>query len=67
MIEDTGKTASSCGTAKTKIMPTDVCQFFCDCTGWRALLRPKLGGCCVFCSYSSVPCPPIQSKRCCGE
>jgi hypothetical protein len=53
-------TCSSCGTAKPEIMPTDVCLFFYDCTGCGALLRPKLGNCCVFCSYGSVPCPPIQ-------
>ncbi|MFZ0027756.1 MAG: GDCCVxC domain-containing (seleno)protein, partial [Pseudolabrys sp.] len=23
---------------------------------------PKDGDCCVFCSYGSVPCPPIQEK-----
>jgi hypothetical protein len=26
-------------------------------------LRPKAGDCCVFCSYGSVPCPPIQAER----
>jgi len=60
-------TCPSCGTAKTEIMPTDVCQFFYDCAGCGALLRPKPGDCCVFCSFGSVPCPPIQSKRSCGE
>lgn len=24
------------------------------------MLRPKAGDCCVFCSYGSVKCPPIQ-------
>ncbi|HEY7997903.1 MAG TPA: GDCCVxC domain-containing (seleno)protein, partial [Pseudolabrys sp.] len=24
-------------------------------------LKPKPGDCCVFCSYGSVPCPPMQS------
>jgi hypothetical protein len=56
-------TCGSCGKAKTEIMPTDACQFFYDCTGCSALLRPKLGDCCVFCSYGSIPCPPIQLKR----
>jgi hypothetical protein len=27
------------------------------------MLRPKPGDCCVFCSYGSVPCPPIQAER----
>ena len=26
-------------------------------------LKPKSDGCCVFCSYGSVPCPPIQQDR----
>jgi hypothetical protein len=39
------------------------CQFFYECTGCGARLRPKEGDCCVFCSYGSVPCPPIQAER----
>jgi hypothetical protein len=47
-------------------MPTDACQFFYDCKGCGVLLRPKPGHCCVFCSYGTVPCPPIQAGGCCG-
>src|SRR5271166_378167 len=57
----------NCGTSKTETMPTDACQFFYDCTGCGTLLRPKPGDCCVFCSFGSVPCAPIQKaggKRC---
>jgi hypothetical protein len=54
--------------------PTDACQFFYVCTGCGTKLKPKSGDCCVFCSYGSVPCPPIQQHRaggagaasCCG-
>ena len=28
-----------------------------------APLKPKAGDCCVFCSYGSVPCPPLQAAR----
>jgi hypothetical protein len=28
-----------------------------------AQLRPKPGDCCVFCSFGSVKCPPIQEQR----
>ena len=31
--------------------------------GCGARLKPKPGDCCVFCSYGSVPCPPIQAER----
>jgi len=41
-------------------MPTDACQWFYDCRGCGALLRPKTGHCCVYCSYGTVPCPPVQ-------
>lgn len=41
-------------------MPTDACQFFYDCKGCSAVLRPEPGDCCVFCSYGTTPCPPIQ-------
>jgi len=47
-------------------MPTDACQFFYDCKGCGERLKPLAGDCCVFCSYGSVPCPPVQSHmRCC--
>ena len=41
----------------------ETCQFFYDCQGCGELLRPSPGDCCVFCSYGSVPCPPIQEAR----
>jgi hypothetical protein len=50
-------------------MPTDACVFFHACSGCGTLLRPKAGDCCVFCSYGSVPCPPLQmvpaTRGCC--
>jgi hypothetical protein len=60
-------TCPSCGIAKAEIMQTDACPFFYDCTGCGTLLRPKPGDCCVFCSYGSVPCPPVQQQRSCRE
>jgi hypothetical protein len=41
-------------------MPADACQYFYDCKGCGARLKPLPGDCCVFCSYGSVPCPPVQ-------
>ena len=43
-------------------MPTDACLFFYDCESCGAQLKPEPGDCCVFCSYGSVPCPPIQAS-----
>jgi hypothetical protein len=66
-------TCPKCGHRSTETMPTDACQYFYDCAGCGALLKPAAGDCCVFCSYGSVPCPPVQEARrtggpgaCCG-
>lgn len=56
-------TCPHCGHAQREVMPTDACQFFYECPSCRTLLKPKPGDCCVFCSYGSTPCPPIQLQR----
>ena len=59
-------TCPSCGFAKQEVMPTDSCIYFYECEACHVLLQPQKGHCCVFCSYGSVPCPPIQQQeRCC--
>lgn len=61
-------TCPKCSAAKVETMPTDACQFFYECTACKTMLKPMPGHCCVFCSYGSVPCPPIQegeSDDCC--
>ena len=55
-----------CQHSTTETMPTDACQFFYDCKVCGQWLKPKPGDCCVFCSYGSVPCPPVQQNgECC--
>jgi hypothetical protein len=58
-------TCPCCGFAKAEAMPTDACQFYYECESCKVLLRPKPGDCCVFCSYGSVKCPPIQQSSSC--
>lgn len=60
-------TCPDCGHQATETMPTDACQFFYDCKGCAAVLKPLAGDCCVFCSYGTVPCPPIQEARASGS
>ncbi len=55
-------TCPRCGFSVREKMPTDACQFFYDCRGCGAVLRPEQGDCCIFCSYGTVPCPPIQAS-----
>lgn len=56
-------TCPRCGFSRRETMPLDACQFYYQCANCGALLRPKAGDCCVFCSYGSVPCPSIQQQR----
>ncbi|MEP6779083.1 MAG: GDCCVxC domain-containing (seleno)protein [Gemmatimonadaceae bacterium] len=60
-------TCPACGFVERLSMPTDACVFFHECTRCNTRLRPLQGDCCVFCSYGSMPCPPIQAGRtdCC--
>ena len=56
-----------CGHRETETMPMDACQWYYDCKACGALLKPKKGDCCVFCSYGTVVCPPVQQgDRSCG-
>mgnify|MGYP003982769971 CR=1 FL=1 len=56
----------SCGYKIIEEMPTNACQFFYECVNCKTVLKPKEGDCCVYCSYGTVPCPPIQeNKPCC--
>lgn len=60
-------TCPQCGFSKSETMPTDACQWFYECEGCGVLLKPLKGDCCVYCSYGSVPCPPIQEGvTCCN-
>lgn len=55
-----------CSHSKEETMPTDACQFFYECENCKQTLKPNQGDCCVYCSYGTVPCPPIQQdKKCC--
>ena len=63
MILESVLTCPHCAKAKSETMPANACQVLYECTGCGAKLRPKTGDCCVFCSYGSVPCPPIQGER----
>jgi hypothetical protein len=48
-------------------MPTDACVFFHECAACHMLIRPNEGDCCVFCSFGTVACPPMQGgSTCCA-
>ena len=41
-------------------MPENACVVVFNCPACGVALRPQSGDCCVFCSYGSAPCPPVQ-------
>ncbi len=62
-------TCPQCSHKKAETMPTNACQWFYECEECHALLKPKPGDCCVYCSYGSVKCPPkqINKTNCCDD
>lgn len=59
-------TCPHCAHIKEETMPTASCMFFYECENCKIRLKPKQGDCCVFCSYGTVKCPPIQAgNKCC--
>ena len=56
-------TCPECGHQKEEEMPTDACQFFYECENCQVVMKPKEGDCCVYCSYGSVKCPPVQKEN----
>jgi hypothetical protein len=58
-------TCPACGFRSSETMPVEECRFFHACAQCQAVMRPKPGDCCVFCSYGSLPCPPKQDGGAC--
>jgi hypothetical protein len=59
-------TCPECGYSKEETMPEDACTFFYECEGCKTVLKPLKGDCCVYSSYGTVKCPPIQmGQKCC--
>ena len=62
IISESLLTCPVCGHSKLEIMPTDACQYYYECESCKQLLKPEAGDCCVFCSFGSVKCPPMQNR-----
>ncbi|MFC3193232.1 GDCCVxC domain-containing (seleno)protein [Marinicella sediminis] len=61
-------TCPHCNESKAETMPTDACQWFYECSFCNTVLEPNKGDCCVYCSFGTVKCPPIQlGDSCCGS
>ncbi|MBT5032525.1 MAG: hypothetical protein HOM55_09565 [Proteobacteria bacterium] len=65
IILESTLTCPECGFKNQETMPTNACQWFYECESCKTLLKPLHGDCCVFCSYGTVKCPPIQQGVTC--
>ncbi len=59
-IAESELTCPNCGFSEVLTMPVDACQWYHECNACHTLLKPNPGDCCVFCSFGTEPCPPIQ-------
>lgn len=51
----------ACAYVEPLAMSMNACLVFHACAGCGAIVRPRAGDCCVFCSDGSVACPPVQA------
>lgn len=59
-------TCPICSHKKMEVMPIDSCVYYYECENCETLLKPQNGDCCVFCSYGTIKCPPMQNgDGCC--
>jgi hypothetical protein len=56
-------TCPRCDVGTEMEMPTDACLIVFECESCRAVLRPNPGDCCIFCSFASIKCPPVQLRQ----
>lgn len=54
-------TCTECRHKREETMPTESCQYFYECENCKKVLKPNHGDCCVYCSYGTVKCPPMQA------
>ena len=65
VILESAITRAKCGQQAMEKMPTDFRLWFYECKSCHKMMKPKAGDCCVFCSYGTVQCPPIQQSNSC--
>lgn len=63
IILDSTITCPNCKHQALETMPLDACLWLYECKGCGQLLKPIGRDCCVFCSFGTVPCPPIQLQQ----
>ena len=55
-------TCPHCGFRSAEVMPTQFCLIRFQCKNCSAILVPKEGDDCVFCSWGDTKCPSQQAE-----
>jgi uncharacterized C2H2 Zn-finger protein len=63
IIFESNLTCPKCGVIVKEKMSDNSCQYFYKCKKCNKTIKPKIGDCCVYCSYGNIPCPPIQQNK----
>lgn len=67
IVHESTVTCPECGSKTDEQMPENACRYFWECPHCKAVTKAKKGDCCVFCSYGTHDCPPVQrGSACCG-
>lgn len=56
-----------CGFTRQEDIPENSCLWYYTCLGCGTLLRPLEKDCCVFCSYGTFKCIPVQKGIDCNS
>ncbi|MBX7043250.1 MAG: phage terminase large subunit family protein [Ignavibacteria bacterium] len=57
-----------CGFTHEEDIPENACLWYYTCLGCGTILRPLEKDCCVFCSYGTFKCIPVQMNiGCCDD
>jgi len=51
-----------CGYRREEEMLVNIVHHSYECGNCKAVIKPKEGDCCVYCSYGTIECPPIQKN-----
>jgi hypothetical protein len=51
-----------CGHKETQRMPCYAAKTYYQCPSCNHILRPLENKCCIYCSYGSTLCPPMQRR-----
>lgn len=63
IIDSSNITCPYCDFTVREELPTEYCVISYECKNCSEIIHPKVGDCCVFCTWGDVKCPSIQDPE----